>query len=385
MPDASRLLAGARNCVRGYCAVQPDERVLLWTDRSGRVDATVVDALTSAILETGASLSVLNTRPPVFRLGERLSPVEEAAISNANVAIHVFDLENAASVDNADVYRCMYEHDVRFTSVIATTEELMASDWALTPPELHYLMWIKSARQLCETRGHLTDEMGTDLSLEFYPWPRGDPFSSSWAKVKKSRVRRPAGTWEFFPGGTVPVNPRLVEGTVVLELLEGHAGYLSEPIRLTVRDHRVTRVEGGAEARWLSALMGRYENADYLCEFAWGINPRSPLRRGLAVKAPDTLLFRRAGSVHCGVGLWPGMGVPCRFHWDGGGLRQTFRLGNETIIDRGHLTLLDDPEVRAVAAKYGDPERLLSYESKPPRASLRRGGSRASTGRERGR
>jgi 2,5-dihydroxypyridine 5,6-dioxygenase len=367
-PDVATTLAGARNCIRGYCAVQPDERVLLWTDGSDKVEPAVISALTAAIQETGASLSILTTRPPIFRLGEHLSPVEEAAITRSNVVIHAFDLENAASVDNADIYRCMYEHNVRFTAVITNTAQLLSSDWARFPAELHYLMWIKSARMLCETEGHLTDDLGTDLRMKFFPWPAGDPFSSSWARVEKSQVRRPAGTWEFFPVGTVPVCPKTVEGTLVFEHLEGFAGYLSEPIRLTVRNHRVTKVEGGAEARWFADLMKRYPNGDYFCEFAWGINPRSPLREGLAPKAPDTLLFRRAGSYHCGVGLWPGMGVPSPLHWDGGGLKATFRLGKQTVIARGYLTLLEDPEVRAVAAKYGDPDQFLTYESATPGA-----------------
>jgi len=370
MPGSESLMEGARNCIRGYCAIQPDERVLLWTDRSGTFHDDVLHALTMAIEESGAPLSFLTTKPPTFRLGERLSPVEEAAITRANVVIHCFDLENAASVDNADIYRCMYEHNVRLTSVIANTPVLLASDWARFPVELHYLMWIKSARLLCETQGRLTDELGTDLRMEFFPWPKGDPFASSWAQVKESKVRRPAGTWEFFPVGTVPVCPKAVEGTVVFEHLEGYAGYLSEPIRLTVRKHRVVKVEGGAEARWLDKMIHRYKNGDYFCEFAWGINPRSPLKEGLAVKAPDTLLFRRAGSFHCGVGLWPGMGVPSRFHWDGGGLKATFHLRDTTVIDRGYLTLLDDPEVKAVASKYGDPDRFLTYESAAPLPSV---------------
>jgi hypothetical protein len=36
-----------------------------------------------------------------------------------------------------------------------------------------------------------------------------------------------------------------------------------------------------------------------------------------------------------------------------------------TIVDKGHLTALDDPEVRALAAKYGDPDRLLSEDWVP--------------------
>ncbi len=32
------------------------------------------------------------------------------------------------------------------------------------------------------------------------------------------------------------------------------------------------------------------------------------------------------------------------------------------IIDRGRITILDDPEVRKVAAKYGDRDELLKEE-----------------------
>ena len=309
--EAGDLMRGARNCVNGYCAIQPDEKVLLWLDRTGTVDSNVVDALIEAIDEAGAPLSVLRTKPPIFRYGEKLSAVEEAAISNANVMMHVFDLENAASVDNADIYRCMWEHDLRVTSVIATTPRIMNSDWAHYPPELHYYMWIKSARLLCDTDAHLTDDLGTDLRMKLFPWPKGDPFSSSWASVdKKAKVHRPAGTWEFFPGGTIALCPKEVEGTLVFELLEGFAGYLSEPIRLTIKDHWVTKVEGGVEARWLKERMRRYKNGSYFCEFAWGINPRSPLAEGLKVKAPDSLLVPPRGKHSLRRGPVAGNGRP---------------------------------------------------------------------------
>jgi 2,5-dihydroxypyridine 5,6-dioxygenase len=360
----TELMKGARNCVQGYCAVQPEERVLLWLDETGKVHPDVERALARAIEETGAPLSVLRTKAPIFRYGERLSSEEEEAITGANVLIHALDLENAASVDNADIYRCMWENDLRVTSVIATTPEVMTSDWAYFPPELHYYMWIKSARLLCDTEAHLTDELGTDLHMKLFPWPKGDPLSSSWASVDEhAKVHRPAGTWEFFPGGTIALCPKEVEGTVVFELLEGFAGYLSEPIRVTVKDHWVTKVEGGEEAKWLEERMKRYKNGFYFSEFAWGINPRSPLQQGLRVKAPDTLLFRRAGSYHCAVGLWPGMGVPSLLHWDGGGMKPTLTLGNKTVIDKGHLSMLDDPDVRELASKYGNPDEFLSYES----------------------
>ena len=38
-------------------------------------------------------------------------------------------------------------------------------------------------------------------------------------------------------------------------------------------------------------------------------------------------------------------------------------VDKKTVIDKGYLTMLDDKDVREVAAKYGDPDRFLSYES----------------------
>ncbi|MFT5350048.1 MAG: hypothetical protein ACI9MF_000863, partial [Gammaproteobacteria bacterium] len=39
--------------------------------------------------------------------------------------------------------------------------------------------------------------------------------------------------------------------------------------------------------------------------------------------------------------------------------RPTLIVDGEVIIDKGHLLALDDPEIRAIAAKYGDPDTLL--------------------------
>ena len=36
------------------------------------------------------------------------------------------------------------------------------------------------------------------------------------------------------------------------------------------------------------------------------------------------------------------------------------------FTDKGHLTTLDDPKIRTLAVKYGDPNELLSVEWVPP-------------------
>lgn len=38
----------------------------------------------------------------------------------------------------------------------------------------------------------------------------------------------------------------------------------------------------------------------------------------------------------------------------------------EKIVDKGRITAMDDPEIRALAAKFGDPDNLLQYDWVPP-------------------
>lgn len=79
----------------------------------------------------------------------------------------------------------------------------------------------------------------------------------------------------------------------------------------------------------------------------------------------------RAGHIHCGFGPpcsaqgelikadlpWTHLHIHCRFAT----LQGTTEEGEIiTIIDKGHLTALDDPEVRSLAARYGNPDELLT-------------------------
>ncbi len=36
------------------------------------------------------------------------------------------------------------------------------------------------------------------------------------------------------------------------------------------------------------------------------------------------------------------------------------------IVDKGRLTIMSDPKIRALATKYGDPDELLRYDWQPP-------------------
>ena len=84
---------------------------------------------------------------------------------------------------------------------------------------------------------------------------------------------------------------------------------------------------------------------------------------------------RRSGVIHLGFGetlwenkVWAGEkeGVPMghtHLHIYFATVTVRLRNGREVkLIDKGHLMALDDPEVREVAAKYGDPDELLAED-----------------------
>lgn len=346
-------MAGARDCVSKLAKVKKGENVIIWTDRSGKVDRQVVEAILIALEEAGGRSLLINERPPVFRLGEELSPVTDALLRQADVAIHIFDLNNAASIDHGQIQDILLHHPLRIVACISPSIELMSSQWARFPVELFDTIKEMVGEKARDGVFRLTDENGTDLAGRLKSWPKGEGYAGSPSKRK--------GWWSFFPPGEIVHHPESpLNGVVVFETLEGFKGRLKEPVRLTVKDHWVVKVEGGPEAKWLERMMKKYENGNYLCEVAWGLNPKASISLGLEQEAADTILYRHAGVFHCGVGLWPGVGIPCRFHWDGGGLRPTLVVGKELIIASGRLTILDDPRLKEEARKYGDPEELLS-------------------------
>lgn len=357
MSELLALMPGARNCIRGYSAVQPGESVLLWTDASPEVDPAVVDALALAADEAGADVSRIVAPAPVFRLGQAPPRVVAQALRGADVLVHIFGHNNAASIDNVHMLRYLFEYPLRITAVIANNRTLMTSNWARYPMELYWLLFRKAAAQVRQGPFRLTDPNGTDLSGTFPDWPASDA-SSQPAGITRS------GSWTFFPSGNIPLFPDSpLNGVLACATMEGHRGLLAEPFRLVVRDHWVTEVQGrGSAADWLRRAFERYPNANYVCELTWGIHPKAGRSAGLRAATPDTLLYRHPGVWHVGLGMWPGAGVACRFHWDVGGLDSTLVVAGETIIDGGRLAILDDPELRALADRCGDGRELLAVE-----------------------
>jgi hypothetical protein len=162
-------------------------------------------------------------------------------------------------------------------------------------------------------------------------------------------------------------------------------------VELQVEDGRVERIEGGGAygAAWRD-LWEATRNVQYPCfprpglfwtwEMAIGTNVKQvrPTKAELISSGGFESERMRSGIIHTGHGtFWRAAEEDWaaeRGHWYGHlhvhllfpTLVVTTRAGEElVVVDRGHLTALDDPEVRALAAKYGDPDEVLREEWVP--------------------
>ncbi|MFC1962460.1 hypothetical protein ACFLWB_00420, partial [Chloroflexota bacterium] len=78
---------------------------------------------------------------------------------------------------------------------------------------------------------------------------------------------------------------------------------------------------------------------------------------------------RRSGIIHSSIGQ--GLANPnykIIRHMDT--YFNTLVADGNTVVDKGHMVALDDEEVRKVAAKYGDPDKLLTEDWIPAIADV---------------
>jgi hypothetical protein len=62
-----------------------------------------------------------------------------------------------------------------------------------------------------------------------------------------------------------------------------------------------------------------------------------------------------ACNIHVHIGApWPRPEYPYWMHITGDVRKATWRVGDRLVHDRGHLTVLDHPKVKEIAAKYPD-------------------------------
>jgi hypothetical protein len=197
--------------------------------------------------------------------------------------------------------------------------------------------------------------------------------------AKSTRDAKEGRPFYTFGSEVVGLKPLpTAEGVIVSTSI--HTGWIPE-MRMTVKNGKAIHIEGGGEAGTLwtrqfekgkaapsqgrIAVFGDHPGpgVNWFEELMYGVHPKS-FRIGQKYRWEGSDQFqawiggtRRSGTLHFGFG--GGMDESYR-HNDLEVFFPTLTINGETLIENGRLKILDDPEVREEAAKYGDPDYLLT-------------------------
>ena len=353
------MMEGARNCVRGIANIQKDENVLLLVDTSGFAHPLVIESLAAACQEVGAEVVSAMCREFEPRFEEPAKIIQQALLASDVV---LFVSSHEAIIHSRWGRIAILEYGSRLVPVLANTPEIMASEWARFPPDIYYAIakWVYKRIVKSKTM-RVTSAGGTDISCGLSPghmmgFPQGIDGVPAPPTPK-------LGQFTMFPPGVFGIMPRHPSnGLIVYDALLGFKGLCKQPVKVTIEDGWVANIEGGEEAKWFEELINEKKKegistADSFQEVMWGLNPKASIERGLEIThLREGELTRRAGTLHFGIG------VGSRgFHWDGILIKPfTVYADNEVIIENGRLKALDDPEIREIARKFGDPDKLLT-------------------------
>lgn len=247
------------------------------------------------------------------------------------------------------------------------------------PHELNHLInkkvWNLIYREGRDGTVHLTDPEGTDITFTLH--------SEYMERDTMGYTETPI--WGHLHGHSPPP---LLEKEDATGVIAGTTSHFNRPfprMKLHIEDAVVVDIEGGgAYGDAWRALLEETQDTRYpdfprdglfqWWECAIGTNPlvHRPKRTMTLSGGGMERERNRSGVIHCGFGTrwrgesekWAGERGHPYGHLHVHLLFPTYEIdvGNKTmrIIEDGHLTMLDDPEVRELASKYGDPDELLS-------------------------
>jgi hypothetical protein len=274
------------------------------------------------------------------------------------------------------------------------TREQLASPAVMYPEEIIEALDRASWKILRQTaKARITDPQGTDISFTWFPeyWQIMDGNYPDYQTTGFGTHHYHRGSLEDpiisshlagYPLGIV------LPKSDVHGVIAGTADHLGPypHIKVYLEHSKVTKIEGGGEFgnKWRE-FIEKYKDVkyphcpgpgiDWFIEAAIGTHPKvtrpfnifhSATARGSFAGERD-----RSGIMHLGIGqvldfVWALRHEPVlpfyHFHVNLYFPTYTCKLkdGREVkLIEKGHLTALDDPHVRSVAAKYGNPDELL--------------------------
>jgi hypothetical protein len=353
------------NCVK----VESGQEIVLLAHVDGLyggdnvVDQDAMGWIQSGIAARGANPTIVWVDEPMKPHAWRVPPAAKAAIKASDLLIlNSLDLEIEEIVEMKDL--AFVDHIPHIRN-FATTAPLLCTAWARTPYKL--VSQIRHEAGAAFVPGQpleMWDDAGTQLTATVLPsdFPLF-PTYDVW-RHENGGYYRPWPEW-VFP----PVNLTEVNGTCVFDCMLsywsrfiGISPYFDARIKLTIEHSRIVDIEGGEEAKALKRFLEKMHEplGDQVYRFDHlhgGVHPQASVSPYQCPNVLHRRMIEHAHScnihVHVGAPDW----TPEYYYWVHctGDLRTaSLKVGDTLVWDKGYLTALDSPAVRAVAAEYPD-------------------------------
>lgn len=388
-PEVRRTAAG----FIGYGMTRPGDRVLFAVD--SHYEPLVVEAMLHALREKGARVDLITVEAETDREFDDLDEIktimrrrpwwEEPRRWEGIPWIEELALKNRYDLLIHGKGGGIPDTPHRYEAFPWLTSEHFASKATVFPRDVHTLINTKTWNLFWEKgRGgkvQLTDPEGTELTWtlweEYFDGSRRGYTEVPW--------------WGHLMGHAPTPIIKKEDATGIVSGTTCHFARPFPQIKVTLQDGRVEEVEGGGKYgdAW-RGLLEETKNIQYPCfprtglfwlwETAIGTNPKILRPSNIRYLSSGGFEWerRRSGIIHVGLGTrwrgpeekWAGENSILYGHLHVHLLFPTMDVTTkkgETIrvIDRGRLSVLDDPEVRRLAARCGDPDEILKEDWTP--------------------
>jgi hypothetical protein len=406
----------------GY-EIKPGEKALLLV--TPLYDPKIVEAFAQAIREAGASADVFygDVSDVIPSLGDRdwgyLENPMYLFLGSGQKYVLRIELGGGLPLTEVPKLVALKNYDILISGLSTThaensyrweeipwqrADELLASAQFGFPPEVGKLTYQLAWEQLRQARRvHVTDPEGTDITWNLPAYiSKIDKAPQFWREYMcmPERLNGDAGNGYFrndtrhtdiHSGLESAESMRQVDVNGVVAGTINHVGAFPQ-IKVYIRHSHVERVEGGGRfGDELRKVIKQYENTNWPGDqpkpgFGWveecsvGVIPSEIRPRGsMSFPLGTYRERRRSGIFHWSFGAQtsPEMGQELEQqglpdgHFDVHNNFGTMTLetadGKKIVfVDKGHLTALDDPKLRELAAHFANPDELLREAWIPP-------------------
>ncbi|MBI4483898.1 MAG: hypothetical protein HY652_13560 [Acidobacteria bacterium] len=367
------------------------------------VDPLVVDAFVQAMRRMNCRVDTLITDSPIKKIFDAADIMEMGLKGGAWFASDSGGLGSAEWLQTAAPERgydkligvnyLQSNELLKGYGLDWTTREMLADESVPYPMDLVQALDYKGWEKLRQAQKvHLTDPEGTDYSFTWFP--------EYWEVIEGKHPKIQVAGWGshiYGPGRSeIPLISSHLMGYplgIILDRTDGqgviagtsdHIGPYPH-LKITLRKNQMEKIEGGGRFGdlWREFLRVTKDvhyphypapGSKYLIEAAIGTHPKVArphnVMETIAGRVSWAYERNRSGIIHMGLGqllstAWAIRRGVQASHWHVHLYFPTYAVtmadGKEAkVIDKGHLTALDDPEIRQLASKYGNPDDLLT-------------------------